>query len=111
LDSKLTALVFEKPVFGDDSSLEDLVNVRIPLRISGPVADPKVGVNLSKIAKEALKETARQTLEEKLREKFGLGTPAEETAPADGEQAEPPAQPEDPLKNALDRLFKKGTGL
>jgi AsmA protein len=100
LDSKLTALVFEKPVFGDDTSLEDLVGVRIPLTIRGPVADPKVGVDLSKMAKEALKETVRQTLEEKLREKLGLGKPAEEAAPA---------QPkEDPLKNALDRLFKKG---
>lgn len=108
LDSKLTALVFEKPVFGDDTSLEDLVNVRIPLTISGPVADPKVGVDLSKMAKEALKETARQTLEEKLREKLGIGKP-EEAPPADGEQAAPPAPKDDPLKNALDRLFKKTT--
>lgn len=106
LDSKLTALVFEKPVFGDDTSLEDLVNVRIPLKISGPVADPKVGVDLSKATKEALKEAARQTLEEKIREKLGLGKPAE---PAGGDQAAPPGQQEDPVKKALDRLFKKGT--
>lgn len=108
LDSRLTALVFEKPVFGDDTSLEDLVDVRIPLTISGPVADPKVGVDLSRMAKEALKETARQTLEEKLREKLGIGKP-EEAPPADGEQAAPPAPKDDPLKNALDRLFKKTT--
>lgn len=106
LDSKLTALVFEKPVFGDDTSLEDLVNVRIPLRISGPVADPKVSVELGKMAKEALKDTVRQSLEDKLREKLGLGQPAEEAPPAEGEQAAPPAPKEDPLKNALDRLFK-----
>ncbi|MEQ1803585.1 MAG: AsmA family protein [Gammaproteobacteria bacterium] len=108
LDSKLTALVFEKPVFGDDTSLEDLVDVRIPLTIKGPVADPKVGVDLSRMAKEALKETVRQTLEEKLREKLGLGKPAEEQAPpAGGEPAAPPAKKDDPLKDALDRLFKK----
>ncbi len=102
LDSKLTALVFEKPVFGDDTSLEDLVNVRIPLKISGPVADPRVGVDLSKAAKEALKEAARETLEEKLREKLGLGKP--------GEQPAPTGPKPDPLKDALDRLFKKGAG-
>ncbi len=107
LDSKLTALVFEKPVFGDDTSLEDLVNVRIPLTISGPVADPKVGVDLGKLAKEVLTDSVRQSLEDKLREKLGLGKPAGEAPPADGEQAAPPAQNEDPLKKALDRLFKK----
>lgn len=102
LDSKLTALVFEKPVFGDDTSLEDLVGVRIPLTIRGPVADPKVSVDLSKAATEALKDTARKKLEEKLRDRLGLGTSPDQAAPADGERA-------DPLKDALDRLFKKGT--
>lgn len=110
LDSKLTALVFEKPVFGDDASLEDLLGVRIPLTIRGPVSGPKVGVDLSKMAKEALKDTVRQTVEDKLRKRLGLDKPAEETPPADGEQAAPPPK-EDPLKDALDRLFKKkGTG-
>ncbi|MBL8202033.1 MAG: AsmA family protein [Chromatiales bacterium] len=110
LDSKLTALVFEKPVFGDDTSLEDLVNVRIPLTISGPVASPRVGVDLSKMVKEALRDTARQTLEQKVLERLGLGKPAEEAAPpADGEEPAPPAPKADPLKDALDRLFKKGT--
>lgn len=109
LDSKLTALVFEKPVFGDDTSLEDLIGVRIPLTIRGPVSDPKVGVDLSKMVKEALKDTVRQSLEDKLRERLGLGKPAEQAPPADGEQVAPPAQKEDPLKEALDRLFKKGT--
>ena len=113
LDSNLTALVFEKPVFADDTSLEDLVNVRIPLTISGPVADPKVSVDLSKMVKGALKETVRETLEDKLRKKLGLGQPAEEAPPADGEQAAPPAKegrpgkegPRPPLPVA------KGTGL
>lgn len=104
LDSKLAALVFEKPVFGDDASLEDLVDVRIPLTISGPVAKPKVGVDLSRMVKEALKDTVRKSLEDKLREKLGLGKPAGEAPPAEGEQAAPK---EDPLKDALDRLFKK----
>jgi len=106
LDSKLTALVFEKPVFGDDASLEDLVDVRIPLTISGPVADPKVGVDLRKMVREALKDTVRDELEKKLLDRLGLGKPADEPPPADGEPAAPPPKA-DPLKDALDRLFKK----
>jgi AsmA protein len=119
LDSKLSALVFEKPVFGDDTSLEELVNARIPFTVSGPVRNPKVRVDIGNMVKGALKETLRETLkgpvrqslEEKLRERLGLGQPAETAPPADGDQAAPAAPPpEDPLKKALDRLFKKGTG-
>jgi len=99
LDSDLTALVFEKPVFPDDNSLEDLVNVRIPLTVSGPVAEPKVRVDLSRMVKGALTETLRETLQDKLREKLGLGKPAEDAPPAEKKK-------EDPLKKALDRLFR-----
>jgi AsmA protein len=121
LDSKLTALVFEKPVFGDDTSLSDLEGVRIPLTISGPVADPKVRVDLNKMLKGALKETARETLRDTLLNKLGLGKPAAEPAaeppPAgdespveaegEGEDAAPAEKnKEDPVKKALDRIFR-----
>ena len=93
LDSKLTALVFEKPVFGDDTSLEDLVERAHPAddqRARSPTR--RCGVDLSKMVKDALKETLRgRRCEDKLREKLGLGKPAEETPPADGEQAAPPS--------------------
>ncbi|MBN8281050.1 MAG: AsmA family protein, partial [Gammaproteobacteria bacterium] len=102
LDSQLTALVFEKPVFGEDRSLEDLVNARLPLTISGPVADPKVGVDFSKLVRDALKDNVRQKLEDKLRDKLGL--PAPSTAP-DGDQSAPPA--DDPVNKFLNRLLKK----
>lgn len=102
LDSKLTALVFEKPVFGDDASLADLEGVRIPLTVSGPVDDPKVRVDLSKMVKGALKEALRDTLLDKL----GLGKPAEEVT-AEGEGAAPAEKKkEDPVKKALDRIFR-----
>ena len=108
LDSDLTALVFEKPVFPGDNSLEDLVDVRIPLTVSGPIANPKVRVDLSKMVKGALKETVRETLEDKLRKKLGLDEPGEEVAPpADGDPATPAEKKkEDPVKKALDRLFR-----
>jgi AsmA protein len=107
LDSNLTALVFEKPVFPDDNTLEDLVNVSIPLTVSGPIDNPKVRVDLGKMVKGALKETLRETLQDKLREQLGLGKTAEEAPPAEGEQATPTGKKqEDPLKKALDRLFR-----
>ena len=106
LDSNLTALVFEKPVFADENSLADLLNVRIPLTVKGPVADPKVRVDLSKMVQGALKDKLRETLQDKLREKLGLGKPASEAPPADGEQAAPAEQEDDPVKKALDRLFR-----
>jgi len=108
LDSDLTALVFEKPVFPGDNSLADLVDVRIPLTVSGPIANPKVRVDLSKMVKGALKETVRETLEDKLRKKLGLDEPGEEVAPpADGDPATPAEKKkEDPVKKALDRLFR-----
>jgi AsmA protein len=105
LDSRLTALVYEKPVFGDDTSLEDLVGMRLPLTISGPVADPKVGVDLSRMVRDVVKESVRRSLEEKLREKLGVGQEPAAEPGAEGEQAAPP--PEDPVNQLLDRLFKK----
>jgi len=118
LDSKLTALVFEKPVFGDDTSLAELENVRIPLTVTGPVEDPKVRVDLSKMLKGALKETAKETIRDKLMDRLGLGKPATETPPAgdepppEGQEAAPAEEKkEDPVKKVLDSLFrKKGTG-
>lgn len=113
LDSELTALVFEKPVFGDDTSLEDLVGARIPLTIKGPLDNPKVRVDLQKMVKGALKESLRDLI----RDKLGLGggsnaTPAAPATeqPGNGTPGEaPPQQPpkkEDRLKNALDKLLR-----
>ena len=100
LDSRLTALVYEKPVFADDASLADLLGVRIPLTVRGPVASPKVGVDLSKMVQGALQETLRETLEDQLRKKLGLGE-------AEGQESQSPeTKKEDPVKKALDRLFR-----
>jgi len=76
--------------------------------VKGPVASPKVRVDLSRMVRGALKETLRETLEEKLRKKLGLGAPGDADAPpADGTQPAPTdQQKEDPVKKALDRLFR-----
>ena len=130
LDSKLTALVYEEPVFGDDTSLAGLVNARIPLTVSGPVDSPKVRVDLNKMVRGAVKDELRDALQETLQKKggrlldrLGLGTPAapetgtapatdgagvdgEPVAPAAAPNEQPDEKPEDRLKRALDRLLK-----
>lgn len=118
LSSELEALVYEKPVFADGTSLAELENVRIPFTVSGPVANPKVRVDPGKMVKGAATETLKDTVRKKLFDKFGIGSAPDEApapmpkpdseAPADAEQAAPaPAKKEDPLKKALDRLLKK----
>ncbi len=116
LASELEALVYRKPVFADGTSLDELENVRIPFTVSGPVADPKVRVDLGKMVKGAATETLKDTVRKKLFDKLGIGAAPEEgpaptpdsEAPADGEQAAPAAEKKDDrLKNALDRLLKR----
>ena len=110
--SELEALVHEKPVFDDGSSLPELENMRIPFTLSGPVADPKVRVDLSRMVKGAATEALKDTVRKKLFDRLGIGDAPEEPgtpasdAPADGEQAGPPPE-KDPLKNALDRLLRR----
>jgi AsmA protein len=74
LKSELEALVHEKPVFEDGSSLPELQNVRIPFTLSGAVADPKVRVDLSRMIKGTTTEALKDTVRKKLFEKFGIGT-------------------------------------
>lgn len=114
LTSELEALVHEKPVFDDDTSLAELENVRIPFTVSGPVADPKVRVDLGKMVKGAATETLKDTVRKKLFDKLGIGTAPEEVpapdgdTPVDGGQAAPAQEKkDDPLKKALDRLLKR----
>lgn len=116
LASELEALVHEKPVFADGTGLAELENVRIPFTVNGPVADPKVRVDLGRMVKGAATETLKDTVRKKLFDKLGIGAAPEEApaptpdseAPGDGEQAAPAAEKkEDPLQRALDRLLKR----
>ncbi len=126
LDSSLTALVFEKPVFGEDESLAGLVNARIPLVITGPVASPKVRVDLSRMVRGAVTDELKDVLRQKggrLLDRLGLGSPAapapapapaegsvpdggETAAPATDPAEAPPPQKDDRLRRTLDRLLK-----
>lgn len=98
--------------------LSDLKGLTIPVRVSGPFDQLRYKVDVKqmvrgatkeqlkaaeKAGKEALKETAR----DKLQELLG-GKNAKDAAPAEGQQgdAAPKRKPEDKLKDSLKGLFK-----
>ena len=102
-------------------SLDKLTNIPIPIRVSGPLADPKYALDTkalgTALAKETLKQPAQQ-LEESLKKKFlGGGTTTEQKATSTPSTtksptttpAPAPEKPEDLLKKVLPGLnpFKK----
>jgi AsmA protein len=74
LDYKVNARVFEKPeLIGDEATeaeLNDLSKVRIPILISGPIADPSVTPDVQKLAEEAAKKEVEKVLKDKLKDLF-----------------------------------------
>jgi len=68
-DYSLSARVLDKPELADVATpgeIEDLTQVVIPLRISGPLAKPKVGVDFQKIIEDRVEEEVQEKLEEEL---------------------------------------------
>lgn len=122
IDGDLVAQVYEAPVFADGSSLPDLAGVRIPLTVKGPLADPTVRPDLQKMVREAGKEALRDAADEaagkflqRLQKRLGGSeAPAEAPAtegeegatPENAEPAQPTEEKKDPVRDALDRLFR-----
>ena len=50
--------------------LEDLTKVAIPLRITGPLASPSIGVDFEALLKEELEEKLEEKLEDVLKDKL-----------------------------------------
>ena len=72
-DYSLSGRVFEKPEFMQDvtpEELEDLTKATIPLRISGPLASPKVSVDLEALLKERIQEEVEDKLKDALKDLF-----------------------------------------
>lgn len=111
LDGRLEARIVETPVFDDGTALPDLVGVRIPLTVEGPLDGPKVRPDLDNMVTDAVRESAREALRDRARkflDRLG-GTPQDPApAPTDGEAPQAaPDEAEDPVRETLDRLFKK----
>ena len=72
-DYSLSGRVFEKPEFMQDVSpeeLEDLTKAVIPLRITGPLASPKVSVDLEALLQERVREEVEDKLKDALKDLF-----------------------------------------
>ena len=73
LDYSLSGRVFDRPEYLKDVSpeeLADLTKVQIPLRITGPLASPRIGVDLDELLKEAVKEELEEKLTDELKDKL-----------------------------------------
>jgi AsmA protein len=105
MNFRFQASVHEKPVFPDGEDLAGLQGLMIPLKVTGAVASPSVGVDLGELMKsEAVKkaeEKAKAKAKELLLDKLGLT----ETESEEGQATE--AAPKPKKEDARD-LVKKG---
>ncbi len=62
--------------------LEELAGLAVPLTLSGPINAPKVAVDVSGLAGNALRATAERKLQDLLTDKLGGGTSGSKDAPA-----------------------------
>jgi AsmA protein len=100
IDYQLTARILERPEFIEGASEEELdefTEAVIPLRISGPLADPSIKPDIE----EALKEEVKKKVQEKLFEKLLGGDDEPEDAAND--LAEEPSGEEEPEKKKSDK--------
>ena len=102
IDYSLTGRVLNSPELADAATaeeIEDLTSATIPLKISGPLAEPDIGVDVEALVRERVEEEVRDRLLDSL-----LGGDEE---PAEGEETEEEEEEdaEDILRNLLrDRI-------
>ena len=73
VDYRLAGRVFEKPEFMSDVSpeeLSDLTKATIPLRITGDLASPSIGVDFEALLRERVQEELEDKLKDKLEDLF-----------------------------------------
>jgi AsmA protein len=105
IDFDLVAEVLNKPELASDPTVADLGGTRIPLKLSGPISDPKIRPDFAGL----IQEEAKRKIQDALFDQLGLGDKDE--AAGDGEPAgegEPAEEesPEDMLKKKLKGLFR-----
>jgi AsmA protein len=107
IDYQLTARILERPEFIEGASeeeLEEFTEAVIPLKISGPLADPSIVPDIEEALKEEVKEKVREKLFEKLL--GGDDEPAENlTEEPAGEEEPEEKDDKDKLKDALRDLI------
>lgn len=77
IDYRMTARILERPEFAQGASeteLEEFTEAVIPLKITGPLADPSISPDIEKMLKQEAKKKIRERLTDKL---LGGGDDAE----------------------------------
>jgi len=100
LDWSVRGRILERPEFVDASAaeLDEYTEAVVPFKVSGPLARPKVGVDVESLVKEKMKEKVREKLLEEL---MGDEEPAAEGEEPKEKDAEDVAK--DLLKDLLNR--------
>lgn len=113
IDYSMQARVLEQPEFVDAASeaeLNDFTEAIIPLKVTGPLADPSIQPDIAAMlqaeAKRALEKEADKLTKKLLGDLLG-GSGQATGDQADDDQAEEEEKPEDALENALKKLFDR----
>jgi AsmA protein len=111
LDYKLDAELLRSGAEGRDN-LADLLGNTIPLTLKGPVASPRVSIDLKDLLTTRARDTLEQRARDLLRDRLGGREPAEPEQPATGETdgpapTEAPAAPE-PREPSTRDLLRRG---
>ncbi|MCH9695156.1 MAG: AsmA family protein [Gammaproteobacteria bacterium] len=74
VDYGLTARILERPEFLPDATpeeLEEFTEAVIPVKITGPLASPKLAPDVEELLKQRVEEEVKDLLEDKLKDLFG----------------------------------------
>ena len=113
IDYSMQARVLEQPEFVDAASeaeLNDFTEAVIPLKVTGPLADPSIQPDIEAMLQAEVKRALEKEADKLKKKLLGdlLGGSGQATGDqADGEQAEEEEKPEDALENALKKLFDR----
>ena len=104
IDYRMSARILERPEFmegASDAELEEFTEAVIPLRISGPLADPSIKPDIEAMLKqEAKKEVKKRLIDDLLN-----GGEAEKTDAEPGDQDSGKKNDRDRVKDALKNLI------
>ncbi len=116
VDYSMRARVLEQPEFVDPASeteLADFTKAVIPLRITGPLADPSIRPDIEAMLraeiKRAVEKEGEKLKKQLIEELIGGGSQAteDEAAGEEGDQTQEKKTPEEELEDALKKLFDR----
>ena len=106
VDYRLTARILERPEFvrgATEEELEEFTEAVIPLKITGPLADPSITPDVGEMLKEEVKEEIKERLLDELLDELLGGDDEPEDEAADEESKK--KKDRDKLKDALKDLL------